>query len=109
MKINGGESIKPTSPAAVPDVTPGKQTAQQGPAAPGSAHADHADKVEITSVSAQLQQLEKVLSNQGVVDSAKVDAVKLAISEGRLHIDSEVVADKLLASVREFLLTQTKS
>jgi negative regulator of flagellin synthesis FlgM len=83
VKINGDGSIKPTSPAAVQEVTPGKQTPPQGPAAPGSAHED---KVEITSASAQLQQLEKVLSNVDVADSARVDAVKLAISEGRLQI-----------------------
>jgi negative regulator of flagellin synthesis FlgM len=106
VKINGGESIKPTSPATLQDVTSGKQTAPQGPAAPEPAHAD---KVEITSVSAQLQQLEKVLSNQGVVDTARVDAVKQAISQGRFQIDSEVVADKLLTSVRDLLLTQKKS
>ena len=104
MKINGDGSIKPTSPATVQEVTPGKQ-APEGPAVLGSAHED---KVEITSASAQLQQLEKVLSNVDVADSARVDAVKLAISEGRLQIDSEVVADKLLASVREFLLVQKK-
>jgi negative regulator of flagellin synthesis FlgM len=106
VKINGGGSIKPTSPAAVQDVAPAKQTGPQGPAAPGSAHAD---KVEITSLSAQLQQLEKVLNDLGVVDSARVEAIKLAISEGRFHIDSEVVADKLLATVREYLLAQQKS
>jgi negative regulator of flagellin synthesis FlgM len=105
VKINGDGSIKPTSPATLQDVTSGKHTAPQGPAAPSA----HEDKVEITSVSSQLQQLEKVLGNVDVADSARVDAVKLAISEGRLHIDSEVVADKLLASVREFLLTQKKS
>lgn len=106
MKINGGGSVKPTSPASAQEVTAGKQTSPQAPAAPSSARGD---KVEITSTSAQLQQLEKLLSDVGVVDVAHVEAIKAAISEGRFQVDSEVVADKLLTAVREYLLTQQKS
>jgi negative regulator of flagellin synthesis FlgM len=61
------------------------------------------DKVQITSLSAQLQQLEKVLNDVGIVDVERVEAVKQAISEGRFTIDTDVVADKLLSSAREFL------
>ena len=57
-------------------------------------------------MSAQLAQLEKVLSEMGVVDSARVETIKQAISEGRFRIDSDVVADKLLATVREYLVNQ---
>ncbi len=103
MKINGGGgSIKPVSPAGVPDVAPGKATGPQAGAAPAPAR----DKVEINSVSAQLAQLEKVLSEMGVVDSGRVESIKQAISEGRFRIDSDVVADKLLATVREYLVNQ---
>src|SRR5262249_50405580 len=69
VKINGGGSVKPTSPASAQEVTAGKQTSPQAPAAPSSARGD---KVEITSTSAQLQQLEKLLSDVGVVDVAHV-------------------------------------
>jgi len=41
-----------------------------------------------------------------VVDSARVDAIKQAISEGRFNVNSEVVADRLVASVKEYLLNQ---
>jgi len=105
VKINGGGSAKPVSTTGVQDVVSSKQPSPQGPvssSAPG-------DKVEITSISAQLQQLEKILNDVSVLDSARVEAIKQAISEGRFRVDSEVVADKLLASVREFLLTQQKS
>ena len=37
---------------------------------------------------------------------ARIEAVKQAIAEGRFHIDSDVVADKLLATVRELLACQ---
>lgn len=102
MKISGGGSIKPVSPAGVSDVTPGKAPDQTGPVSPAPAR----DKVEITSVSAQLAQLERVLSEVGVVDVARIEAVKQAIAEGRFRIDSDAVADKLLATVRELLARQ---
>ncbi len=102
MKINGGGSIKPVAPAGVQDVTPGKASGPQAGAAPAPAR----DTVEINSVSAQLAALEKVLSEMGVVDSARVESIKQAISEGRFRIDSDVVADKLLATVREYLVNQ---
>jgi len=101
VKISGGGSIKPAAPASTPEVASGKQPTAQGPVA-----SSRGDKVEITSLSAHLQQLEKVLHDVGVVDTARVEAIKLAISEGRFRVDSEVVADKLLATVREYLTTQ---
>ena len=100
VKINGGGSIKPVAPAGIQEVTPGKAVQSPGAVSPAR------DTVEITSVSAQLVQLEKLLNEVGVVDTARVEAIKQAIAEGRFHIDSEVVADKLLASVREFLAGQ---
>ena len=103
MKINGGgSSIKPVAPPGVQDVTAGKAVGPQAPAAPAPAR----DKVEINSLSVQLAQLEKILNDLSVVDSARVEAIKQAIGEGRLRIDSDVVADKLLATVREFLVSQ---
>jgi negative regulator of flagellin synthesis FlgM len=106
VKVNGGGSIKPTSPTGVEGVTSGKPAGSQ-PATATQTSA-RGDKVEITSLSAQLAQLEKVLADVGVVDASRVAELKLAISEGRFHVDSELVADKLLASVREYLLTQQK-
>jgi len=106
LKINGGGSIKPVSTTGVQDVGSSKQPVASGAAAPLPAQGD---KVEITSISAQLQQLEKILNDVSVLDSARVEAVKQAISEGRFRVDSEMVADKLLSSVRELLLAQQKS
>jgi negative regulator of flagellin synthesis FlgM len=104
VKINSGNSVKPISPTGVQDVAAGKAPGQ-APATPSAAR----DKVEITSLSAQLQQLEQILNDVAVVDVARVEAIKQAISEGRFRIDSEVVADKLLAMVREYLVNQPAS
>jgi negative regulator of flagellin synthesis FlgM len=101
VKISGSGSSKPVAPTGLPEVTPAKTT---GVPAPAAAAAD--DKVEITSISAQLAQLEQLLGTIGIVDAARVDAIKQAIAEGRFRVDSEVVADRLLATVREFLANQ---
>jgi negative regulator of flagellin synthesis FlgM len=54
------------------------------------------------------QQLDKLLNGVSVVDAASVETTKLAIIEGRFRIDPEVVADKLVATVREYLVSQQK-
>jgi negative regulator of flagellin synthesis FlgM len=105
VKINGGGSVTPASPVPVQDVASGTQTGPQGPAAASA----RPDTVEISSLSAELAKLEKMLNDVGVVDIEHVEAIKLAISEGRFEVGSEVVADKLLQTVREYLLTQQKS
>lgn len=64
------------------------------------------DSVNITSLSSQLQALESSLSDVSVVDTARVNAIKQAISEGRFKINPEVVADKLLNSVKDLVLNQ---
>ena len=105
MKSIGGDSTKPVSPASAQE--PGAAS-QPGPQRPGAPSA-RAVKVEITSPSAHLQQLDQGISDVGVFDSARAEAAKHAIIEGRFQVDPEVVADKLLATVREYLVAQQKS
>lgn len=100
----GGDSIKPVTPAGVQETAAGTQPDPQGPT-PSSARTV---KVEITSAPAGLQQLDKVLNGIGVIDVASVESAKLAIIEGRFRVDSEVVARKLVATVREHLVVQQK-
>ena len=54
------------------------------------------DSVEITDIAARLRRLESALESQPVVDRAKVEALRVAIAEGRYRVDSAEVADKLL-------------
>lgn len=64
------------------------------------------DEVKITSLSSQLQALESSLASSSVVDTARVDAIKQAITEGRFIIDTSVVADRLLSTVKEMLINR---
>jgi len=65
------------------------------------------EKVELSSLSARLQQMDETIANTPVVDSAKVDEIKQAMSEGRFKVDTEKVADGLIESVRQMLSAQT--
>jgi negative regulator of flagellin synthesis FlgM len=101
----GGDSTKPVSPASAQEPGASGPATPQRPTAPSA----RAVKVEISAPSAHLQQLDQGLNDVGVVDSARVDAAKQAIIEGRFVVDPEIVADKLLVTVREYFLTQQKS
>jgi negative regulator of flagellin synthesis FlgM len=44
--------------------------------------------------------------NAAPMDSARVDAIKQAISEGRFKINPEAIADGLIASAKELVMEQ---
>lgn len=64
------------------------------------------DSVKLSSMSTQIQALETGISEASGFDAAKVEAIKLAISEGRFTINAEAIADKLISSTRELLAKQ---
>jgi len=55
------------------------------------------DNVELTGTAKKLQQAEKLIADTGDVNEQKVAEVKLAIQNGSYRVDSEQVANKLLA------------
>lgn len=60
-------------------------------------------KVNINPLASQLQSLESRLAQQPAVDAQRVGEIQQAIREGRFNINPEVIADKLVASVKELL------
>jgi negative regulator of flagellin synthesis FlgM len=75
----------------------------------GNAASDAAasgDKVELSSLSASMQQAEAAMAEVPVVDQKRVDEIKQAMSEGRFKVDAEKVADGLIDSVRQMLEAQ---
>lgn len=71
-----------------------------------------AQKVEIASpvgpgdsveLSPQLQNIAKGLSTAEVFDTARVEEIKQAISQGRFVVNPEKVADQLLETVRDLI------
>ncbi len=65
-----------------------------------------AGNVTLSSMSAKLQSLESKIAADKVFDTEKVDAIKSAIAGGQFKVDSEKVADGLIATVRDLLTTK---
>lgn len=62
--------------------------------------AESSSQVHISSLSTNTQASSE---NREVLDVAKVAEIKQAISEGRFKVNSEVVADRLLETVKELI------
>lgn len=61
---------------------------------------DESNNVHISALSMNIQSLD---ANSGAINTAKVAEIKQAISEGHFKINSEVVADRLLETVKELI------
>ncbi|MBU3694553.1 MAG: flagellar biosynthesis anti-sigma factor FlgM [Rhodocyclaceae bacterium] len=64
------------------------------------------DTVRIDPRASLLSAAEASLADAPAIDSTRIDEIKRAIAEGRFEVDSARVADRLLGSVRDLLLTR---
>jgi len=98
-----GKSVKSVgqAPGSESQVRTPKDAAPAGPAASG-------DKVELSSLSAALQQAEAAMAETPIVDQGRVDEIKQAMSDGNFKVDAEKVADGLIESAREVLEAQPR-
>lgn len=62
-----------------------------------------ADTLKSSPMSAQLQSLQGTMAASNVFDANKVEAIKLAIADGKFQVDAEKVADGLIATVKNLL------
>ena len=101
MKIDKPRKPIPASSAGEGAArTTGKSKAGSAPPAPQQSSSTN---VSLGSTAAQLQSMESSMASSPIVDAAKVAEIKQAISEGRFKVDSEVVADRLIETVRELI------
>lgn len=100
MKID-----KPSKPITdKPAVEVAARPAARGQASqPAPASQSGTTSVSLGSTAAQLHSMESSMSGAPVVDARKVAEIKQAISDGRFKVNSEVVADRLLATVRDLI------
>jgi len=97
MKIEG--SIKSVTSNAVQQEPgrPGKEPAADAGAAPVGT------SVKLSSLSSQLQMIEKSFADTPVVDAARVAELKQAISDGRFTVNADAVADRLIETVQQLI------
>lgn len=104
MKIDKPGKPLPVNPISEESArsTPHSKAGAPPPAAqqPGST------SVSLGSVATQLHSMESGMANTPVVDSAKVAEIRQAISDGRFEVNSGVVADRLIATVRNLIDNQ---
>lgn len=61
------------------------------------------NNVHISPQSSQLLRAEGSASSSSVVDTGKIQEIKQAINDGSFRVNPEVVADRLLETVKELL------
>lgn len=91
----------------LPSTKVGESTARGATAKPSgsksSATSNDSTSVHLGSTTAQLRSMESAIASTPIVDAKKVAEIKQAITEGRFQVNSGVVADKLITTVRELI------
>lgn len=94
MKID--KSLQPVSTVSVSD---GKRRTDLTP----NTTAEQENNVHLSPNVAKLQNIDSNPASGSIVNSARVQEIKQAISEGSFQINPEVVADRLLETVKELI------
>jgi negative regulator of flagellin synthesis FlgM len=92
MKIRPPIDLVGSKPAGTPERASG------APKGSAPAASTPSDRVQLSSLSSQLHELESSLAASGEFDRARVEAIKQAIRDGKLAIDPQAIADKMLAA-----------
>lgn len=107
MKIN--DSIKNAVGLGLDKAATEKANAGKADSATGSkVESKLTESVTLSPLSGQVKSLEAKIAASNVFDAEKVDAIKSAIASGQFKVDSEKVADGLIATVKDLLNTQKK-
>ena len=95
MKIDN--NLKTSTTGAISDERVARNPADDSAAAP-------ADSVQLSTLSTHLQAIERGFADTPIVDTARVDEIKQAITNGYFKVDADKVADRLLKTVQELIL-----
>lgn len=90
----------------LPATSVGETTARSSTAkasTPATPSQSGSTSVSLGSTATRLQSMESSMASSPVADPNKVAEIKKAISDGRFQVHSEVVADKLIATVKELI------
>lgn len=95
MKIHG------STDALRPERTGSGKTDAARPAT-GKPNAESAS-VSLSDLASRLQSLESEMAAGAPFDAARVDEIKQAIRDGQFTVNAEVVADRIIESMKELL------
>lgn len=99
MKIDKTGKPLPTAPTG----EAAARAPAKGKAGSPSSAQPASTSVSLGSTATQLSSLESTIQNAPVVDAKKVAEIKQAISDGRFQVNSGVVADQLIKTVRDLI------
>lgn len=85
----------------------GESRPRPGKSSPPSTAAS-GEKVELSSLSARMQEVEAALANVPVADASRIAEIKQAMAEGRFQVDASKVADGLIESVKQMIASQAR-
>ena len=97
-KISGYKATQPLAPikGSKGNTPVADQSGSDASATSASTASPSSDHVTLTDSARSLQKIEEAIAKAPVVDTAKVAAIKQAVSSGTYQIDAGRVADKLL-------------
>lgn len=95
-KINAGTAPLRESAGQKPSSKP----VADAPAAQGVMR----DSLQLSGLSSRLKEIESKLSQGAGFDAGRVAEIKQAISKGKFSVNTEVVADRVIASAYEALV-----
>jgi len=104
VKIDKTSNTLPASSAADGSA---RAAGKDRPAPASAQQKSGSTSVSLGSTATQLQSMENSMANAPVVDAAKVAEIKQAIAEGRFQVNTSVVADRLIATVRDLIDNQS--
>ena len=100
MKID--KSLQSVTTISVSD---GKRRTDIAP----SPNTEQENNVHLSSNVTKLQNIDSSSASRSIVNTARVQEIKQAISEGNFQINPEVVADRLLETVKELMQSKKGS
>lgn len=100
MKIDKPSKSLPANPIAegLPHAVP-KGKSNPPPAAQQSG----STSVSLGSTATQLHSMASSMASTPVADASKVAEIRQAISDGRFKVNAEIVADRLIETVRDLI------
>ncbi|MEO8848570.1 MAG: flagellar biosynthesis anti-sigma factor FlgM [Casimicrobiaceae bacterium] len=101
MKITSSTTANRSEAAG--QAAPATGDRKTGATAAAGAGGAERDTIKLSPLSGELAALEASLATGGDFDAPKVDAIKQAILDGKLDVNSAAIADKMLAAAAAWL------